>query len=161
MKLLSTVLAALMLVFLSSAAGTDRSEAAPGSQAPIIEMSNASGNVNLSALRGKYVIINFWSSANPQSRINNALYDRSFGRGQHPEVKCISVCTDDSRALFNQIMRLDSLNADSQFYYEDARVGALLQQYNPAGNVAYLVDPQGKVLALNPDVQTVLSMARI
>ena len=151
--------AAASIMFLSSAAHTEPSAATPGSEAPALEVSNSRGAVSLASLRGHYVILNFWSGADPQSRIDNALYDRAFP-GPDPAVRRISVCIDDDRALFEQIVKVDGLQQASQYFHDDSRLGTLLADYSAVGvGKAFLIGPDGLVLAVNPDVKMIERIA--
>lgn len=142
-------------MFLSSAAHTESTAATPGSEAPALEVYNDQGVVSIASLRGHYVILNFWNSADPQSRIDNALYDRSFASSSS-EVKCISICTDDDRTLFEQIIKVDGLQQASQYFHDDSRIGSLMADYSAVGaGKSFLIGPDGHVLALNPDVKTI------
>ncbi len=146
-------------MFLSSAAPTERAAAAPGQEAPAMEIRNSQGSVSLASLRGKYVIVNFWSSDDPRSRIANALYDRAFSKNKTPEVACISVCTDETRSLFESIIKADGLQEANQYYHKDSRLSGLLTDYGSVGaGSAFLIDPDGRVVAVNPDVDDVKSV---
>ncbi|MBD5232276.1 MAG: redoxin domain-containing protein [Bacteroidales bacterium] len=159
MKSLSIVLAAATLIFLSSAAQTERAEATPGAEAPALQISNAEGMMSLAQQRGKYVIVNFWSSDDPESRIANALYDREFSKSQASEVNCISVCTDSDRNMFEAIVKTDELQTAHQYFHEDSRLANILADYSRLGiNTAYLISPEGRVIAVNPDVDYVKSL---
>lgn len=156
MKSFSIVLAAAILVFLSSAGHTERAEAALGKEAPGLEISNAEGKISVASQRGKYVIVNFWSSDDPASRIANALYDREFSKPGSSAVNCISVCTDTDRKMFDDIVRTDALQPAHQYFHEDSRLGSVIADYSRTGvNMAYLISPEGRVVAVNPDVDYV------
>ena len=159
MKSLSIVLAAAILLFLSSAAHTERAQATPGGEAPALEIRNAEGAISLASQRGRYVIVNFWSSDDPESRIANALYDREFSKSEASAVNCISVCTDEDRNMFESIVKADALQAAHQYFHEDSRLGTLIADYSRAGiNAAYLIGPEGQVVAVNPDIDYVKSV---
>ncbi len=155
MKSWIVLTAAASIMFLSSAAHTEPTAATPGSEAPALEVSNGQGAVSIASMRGHYVILNFWNSADPQSRIDNALYDRSFARSSSG-VKCISICTDDDRYLFEQIIRVDGLQEASQYFHDDSRLGSLMADYSAVGaGKTFLIGPDGHVIALDPDVKTI------
>lgn len=147
-------------MLLTAAAPVERARATKGSEAPAVEISGESGEVSLAGLRGKYVIVNFWNSADPQSRIDNALYDRAFSCKNSPEVVCISICTDSDREVFAQILKADALQSEHQYFHEDSRLSDLMAEYSPVGtSVAYLIGPDGRVEALNPGVDYVKNLA--
>jgi len=153
-------MAGALLVFLSSSAHTDSSAALPGADAPSVEISNEQGFASLASLRGQYVIVNFWSSADPQSRIDNALYDRAFSH-DNSGVTCISICTDTDREMFSRIVAADGLQPRHQYHHKDARLESVLSDYGVVDtNASYLIGPDGKVVAVNPDVSLVKDIVK-
>lgn len=151
MKSCLVLLAASLLIFLSSAAHTERAQALQGAEAPALALENEQGVKSLSALRGKYVVVNFWNSADPQSRIDNALIDRAVKKA-NSEVEYIAVCTDSTPDLFGSILQADGLDKAHQYLYESSQPGIVLSKYcSPGECVAFLIDPQGRVVTTSVD----------
>ena len=61
---------AILLVF-TSAYYTTPADGRVGYQAPSLTMTTSDGTQSLSQLRGSYVVVTFWSSVHPESRIDN------------------------------------------------------------------------------------------
>ena len=151
MKSWLVLLAASLIVFLSSAAHTEQAKAEAGHEAPALVVSNSAGVVKLSALRGKYVVINFWNSADPQSRINNALFDRALADSDSG-IEYIAICTDSTPELFGCVLEADGLREARQFIYDRNLAGTLLSDYcAPGESATYLIDPETKVVTMSAD----------
>ncbi|MBP3298946.1 MAG: redoxin domain-containing protein [Muribaculaceae bacterium] len=158
MKKWSIILAAAIALFLSSAGSDGHTEAAAGNHAPYFELKNDIRRVNLSAARGKYVVINFWSAQDAQSRIDNALFDRAFTTGSRSDVEYVSVCLDDDEILWKQIMIADGLHAVNQYMASESPLTDILSDYGTeSGCRNFLISPQGEVLAAGLDVPSILS----
>lgn len=112
-----------------------------------------SSTVSLEGLRGMYVLVNFWNSDNAVSRIAAGEYDR-FARSETSKPLCLlSVNTDVNPQLFREIVRRDHLDEATQFHIADAEMRHRLAPYRlDRGYSSYLVDPQGKIVAVNPSV---------
>lgn len=124
----------------------------------LLEMSNGSTSLSVSDLRGKYVLVNFWDSHNAVSRIAAGEYDRYFRAHPRSGLRLLSVNTDDNRRLFNEIVRRDGLDSLTQFHIADVKARGITPGYHPEGGYSsYLLNPSGKIVAVNPTVQTVNS----
>lgn len=119
-------------------------------------LSNEAGDVKLSDLKGKYVLVNFWDSHNAVSRIAAGEYDRFFRTHRNSNLKLLSVNTDTNRRLFNEIVHGDGLDSLTQYHILDVKARGISPGYHPEGGYSsYLVNPSGKIIAVNPTVQTV------
>lgn len=127
-----------------------------GYTAPEIEMlANDSVNVSLDNLRGKYVLVNFWDSSNAVSRIAAGEYDRFMHANPGHSFSLLSINTDENPELFKEIVRKDNLDTSTQFHISDAKAKHLSENYRlDSGFSSYLIDPQGKIVAVNPSVTT-------
>ena len=127
-----------------------------GYTAPEIELlANDSVNVSLDKLRGKYVLVNFWDSSNAVSRIAAGEYDRFLHANPEHDFSLLSVNTDADPDLFREIVKKDTLDNSTQFHISDAKARHLSSNYRlDSGFSSYLIDPQGKIVAVNPSVST-------
>ena len=125
-----------------------------GYTAPELEMlANDSMNISLDNLRGKYVLVNFWDSSNAVSRIAAGEYDRFLHANHGNSFSLLSVNTDKNPDLFRDIVKKDKLDTSTQFHITDAKAKNLSENYRlDSGFSSYLIDPQGKIVAVNPSV---------
>ena len=153
------IFAALIALF---TAATDRAvDGAKGSKAPVFKIERADSLVQLDNLKGEWILLQFWSCADASSRLaakeysrlSSALCDAS---GQE-RFRHLAVNFDRSSSLFREIVRRDGLNAKSQFHVaDDAMRGNLAKSYHlDAGMKAFLINPDGKIVAVNPSAETI------
>ena len=156
-KIFSYIAFFAAIVLLISAYSERVMKAEKGYTAPEIEMLvNDSVEVSLSQLRGKYVLVNFWDSENAVSRIAAGEYDRYFRAHKRPDLRLLSVNTDDNRRLFDEIVRRDGLDSLTQFHIADIKARGISPGYHPEGGYSsYLLNPSGKIVAVNPTVQAI------
>ena len=153
MKKTMYFIAFFAVLIISVSAHTGRvSEAAKGYNAPLFELTTDSDSTfSLADMKGRYVLLTLWNSENPGSRIDVNRY-QAFARNADKERFCLlSVNFDRSERLFREIVRMDNLSAESQFNVQGAKAREIAQSYNlSAGYNAYLIDPVGKIVAVNP-----------
>ena len=143
-----------VVLLLPSASSNDEKSGIVGTAAGDFTVGNDEGMMSLGKLRGKYVLLTLWSSADVVSRLDNISNDRLAT--ETPGVVLLSVNFDRSKALFDELVAADSLNASTQYYCErqDRSVfekkWGTAQQYN-----SYLIGPSGKVVAVNPTAQEI------
>lgn len=162
MKKTMSIIALFTVVLVSLSAHTERVfEAAEGYNAPLFTLTKGDNQpkVSLADMKGQYVIVNFWSSLDPESRMNAGMYDR-LAREQR--LSLISVNFDRNEGLFREIAGRDGLNEDSQWHVEGDVARQLVNDYDLVdGNMrSFLIDPQGRVVAVNPDGTAVASIVR-
>lgn len=156
MKRTMCFIAIFAVLMVSIAAHTERVyEAADGFSAPDLTLANNDTVLSLTDLKGKYVLVSFWSSSHAQSRIATADYN-DFSLSQGTERFCfLSVNFDCSERLFREIVRRDNLNAKSQFFVSGKAAETIKSNYRLAnGFQSFLIDPQGKIVATNPSTDT-------
>ncbi len=124
--------------------------------APMVrEARNEAESVSLKTLKGKYVLVNFWDSHNAVSRIAAGEYDRFIRSHKGEGIELVSVNTDDDQALFSELVNKDGLDRSTQFHIKDVKAEAILKGYKPLdGYSSYLVNPEGKIVAYNPSIET-------
>lgn len=140
----------VMAVFGSRMIGV-QSQPERGEMAPDFAVTRNDSTVSLHDLRGKYVLVDFWSSADANSRLKSNEYNtlRVTDTGR---LKRVSVNFDRSEELFNEIVTRDHLDPDQQYFAGSTDFDKLIQDYGVnQGYNSYLIDPQGKIIAVNPD----------
>lgn len=144
---------ALVVLFTSASSNNEKSGIV-GTSAADFTIGNYEGVVSLNQFRGKYVLLTLWSSADVVSRLDNIRYDRYAAKSA--DLVQLSVNFDRTKALFNELVTADGLDASAQYYceYQDRSIfnekwGAS-QQYN-----TYLISPSGTVIAVNPTSQDI------
>lgn len=154
---------ALFIVLLFSvSANTERVyQAADGFKAPELTLTAFDGStVALSQLRGRYVLVSFWAAYDAESRIAASGY-RDMASSMSEERFCLlSVNMDRSERLFREIVRRDNNNDEkTQFFVGRDRAGEISAKYHlDRGLQSYLIDPQGKIVAVNPSLSTLSDM---
>lgn len=122
-----------------------------GKTAPAICLSDNDGTFNLDALKGKYVLLNFWKSTDAPSRRSANDYTAWLRRHPDTDVQFISVNLDESPQIYNEIMRRDSLIPATQFYAGGDTAAAISNAYGlDKGLGSMLINPDGKIIAHNP-----------
>lgn len=159
MKKSMSIIAFFAVLLLSVSASTGRVvQAAEGFTAPQFEISNSDSSVHISLadLKGSYVLLNFWDSADAMSRMATADYE-AFARSRSEEERfcLLSVNLDRSERLFREIVRRDNLSAKSQIHLTQDEASRLIEDYRlDKGNCAFLINPEGRIIAVNPTSDT-------
>lgn len=139
----------VVLFILASAGSGNYYGVEVGEQAPNFEVGNDANSVQLQNLRGEYVVVTFWSSADADSRIANIRYDRAASSNK--SLEHVALNFDESPLLWKEICKLDGLNTSSQFYAHNEAGAKLLKAWNQnQGFTSLLIDPHGVVVAQNP-----------
>ncbi len=126
-----------------------------GRPAPMFVVSNGQGSVTPASLRGRYTLLNFWSTADAPSRRRANLYTAWTRSHAEAPVELVSVNMDDNRELYREIVRADSLEAAQQFYASGDTAKAIRNNYGLyEGYGTVLIDPEGIIVAHNPDFET-------
>lgn len=151
---------ALFTVVLSSlSAHTEREfEAVEGYSAPLFSLTqtngDASSTVSLADMKGRYVLVNFWDSQNPSSRIAAIEYDRFAKRDLKQQFALLSINLDSDERLFREIVRSDKLSEETQCHVAGEVAKRLIADYNLQHEPSsFLIDPQGRIIAINPGIK--------
>lgn len=137
--------------------------ASMGFEAPQLTLvSDADSSVTeLGSLRGRYVLVNFWAASDASSRIAAHDYDRLAAALPAERLSLLQVNLDPSKRLVREIVRRDSLNATLQFSPAAEDAAGVEEVFNlEAGLQSYLIDPSGKIVAVNPDPALLESFIR-
>ena len=150
-KTLITIVTAVLLL-LTSAQYVTPSDARVGFHAPDLMLNSDSTSISLQDLKGKYVVVTFWSSEQPVTRIDNARFSAALGHRN--DIEYIAVNMDRSQGLFEQLITVDMLDAHSQFYIEHDAQQKVIQQWRqqPDKFSSFLIDPQGFIVKANLNI---------
>lgn len=146
------IFVAVLIMALSAHPGRV-AHAAEGSQAPQFTLITPTDTVQLSALRGKQVLMVFWDSCDPASRIAAAeAASRLRSSDNNHQFQLLSICMDDNEELFQAICRTDRLDQGTQLRLGRQRATEMLAEYHPElGNRSFLIDPQGKIVEIREE----------
>lgn len=178
MKKTMILIAAFAILFTSlSAAVDDRRIASYGKEAPAVIVNRQGTPKTLEALRGKWVVLSFWSSTDPESRLTQnriaSIANRAgepttdgsndaeiefrtpagvYHLGTEKKVEVLSVNLDRSESLMNGIVKLDNLLESSQTRVNSAQEVNRLRQAFEMGNGlrTFIIDPEGKLAVADP-----------
>lgn len=114
----------------------------------------------LSEREGRFVLLNFWSATDADSRIRNTGYDRflaAFDSSDNQDsIELLSVNFDRSERLFREIVRRDRLNEASQFHVDGRNADQIFSDYAlDMGFRSFLIDRSGRIIATNPSVDEI------
>ena len=147
----------LCLLIVSAAFNKTERNTTIGKDAPEITINTTDDTIDLNSLKGKYVLLSFWASGNAQSRaaVNN--YTAWINSHKDSNLRYVGINFDDSETLFNEIVRLDSLNPAQQYNVRGNDAKNIEMKYQlDDGYGSLLIDPEGKIIAHNPtDIQLV------
>ena len=143
-----------VVVLFTSASSNNAKGGIVGSAASDFTVVNNDGKVSLSQLRGNYVLLTLWSSADATSRLDNIRHDRYATSDD--KVVMMSVNFDRSKALFDELVAADSLDTSKQYFCEQQQRSAFNQKWGTGQQFnTYLIDPSGTVVAVNPTNQEI------
>lgn len=160
-----SIIAIFVVLLLTVSANTGRSfSAVEGTRAADFKVTDtdADSTVSLSDLKGRYVLLNFWSSDDAASRIAAQQYNRLLANVPEEQICQLAVNFDRSERLFREIVRIDNLKATSQFFVEAQTASDLIDRYDMShGLQSFLIDPQGTIVAINPSAQTIHTLVGV
>lgn len=144
LKIAGVVVGLAGIVALTSAISTNNVPLEEGNQAPEFTAVNANGNIlRLSELKGKDVIVNFWSAKDAESRINNVRLAREAERDG---AKYIGMCVDSDKDLAQEVIKADLLPVDDQYF----ATGQICDEYLfDHGTRTVKIDPYGIVAEID------------
>ncbi len=171
-KTIGLFLLAVAVCIISVAAYTERVyQPREGYRAPSFELAglaDTARTMKLSDLKGQFVLLSFWSAADPMSRMRNMTndlmvrrVDSRLGRSSKDTLNFISVNFDSSRKLVEEIAARDSLNLNDILLAAGPDARRIRNDYHLGeGYRSYLIDPAGRVIARNPSENTILDLMR-
>lgn len=140
----------IMAIFGNKVISVD-SQPEKGQLAPDFAVMRNDSTFNLHDLRGRYVLVDFWASSDANSRLKSNEYN-TLPITPASRLERLSVNFDRSEELFKEIVKRDHLKKDEQYFAGDTDFDNIIQNYGlTQGYNSYLIDPEGKIVAINPD----------
>lgn len=167
MKKLSILIAGLAIMLLSVSAFSDkRREAALGNQVPSLVLGESDSIVSLESLKGKWVILSFWSAADAFSRMSQnevSRFSKSLQDDDSAErIEFVSVNLDRSKRLMQEIVKLDNLDSDSQLHISDPSEEIELRNAfrMNEGLRTFIINPEGVLVEADPTYESLRAIVR-
>lgn len=154
-KTLLTIATLGLLILFTSAYYSAPADRRIGYKAPSLALGNSNNGLSpLQQHRGSNVLLTFWSSADPQSRLDNMHYDR-LSRDAQDRYTHVSVNMDRSVNVFNSAIVLDDLDRSAQFFSSVEAQEDIVKSWRlDDGYHSFLLDAQGVIIAVDPDEKT-------
>lgn len=122
-----------------------------GAEAPLLAVANADTTLRLDLSHGRYVLLDFWTSADAPSRKSVNVYTAWQRRHPDAPLSVAGINFDPSAALFHEIVRVDSLNPTEQFHASGDTARAIVRNYAlRRGYGSVLINPEGVIECFNP-----------
>lgn len=168
MKKTFGIISLFVVIVLSLSAHTARVvDAVPGQKAPEItfhtnELDNRPRTFSIGDLTNEgYVLINFWETADAASRVCAGEYDRKVRELPQGILTLISLNFDENEPLFREVVKLDGLNEAQQYRLQGDSAHVVSTLYHlEQGYRAVLINPQGKIVAVDPSPEALESLVR-
>ncbi len=158
-KFLSVIATLVILFTVSSARNAQEIGVKVDDFAPNFTIENEGFSLN--RLRGKFVLLNFWSSDIAESRIRNIMNDNTVRTLGNENLIFASVNFDRSESLFAETVRNDKVSKNTQFYESNGTESNAYKEFHLAeGLNSYLIDRNGKIMAINPTPQQLAKLMR-
>lgn len=119
--------------------------------ADVKNLENTSGTkISLSDLKGQKVLVNLWAAYDAPSHRDNVLYANVIEKNNYP-AKMISMSFDESESVYERTVMMDKIDKRYQFWIDKSERPNLYSYYRlDKGFRSYLIDEQGKIIAVNP-----------
>ncbi|MDD2960786.1 MAG: redoxin domain-containing protein [Muribaculaceae bacterium] len=157
-KSLLLIVSVFLMLFFTSSYSTKVVRATTGNIAPNFEVKNNDTTISLNKMRGKYVLLTFWSSADAESRISN-IKNEVEAQKFSKQLAVVGVNYDRNEIIFNEIIKRDKLQNGTQFYDQDGDQSRIYGDYHlDHGYKSYLIDPAGEIIAENPSTSQLATM---
>ena len=128
--------------------------------APSMTIENSDTTLSLADMKGRYVIVTFWSSADADSRLRAYRYDEAAKLLPQERFCLLSVNFDRSERLFREIVRRDNLSAENHIHVDGSQANRIIHDYRlTEGFKSLLIDPKGRIVAMNPSIETLTKMS--
>ncbi len=147
----------LLFVFSSSYSGSVP-DGTVGRMAPAFSLTNNDTTVSIQGMKGKYVLLSFWSSWDAKSRINNMEYFR-YAEQNNSKIDLVGINYDRDASLYGALVEQDNLNTTTQFYDQNFTKSKIYEKYHlDRGLKSVLIDPSGMIIAENPTLARLSSI---
>ena len=157
-KTLLTIAVLGLLTLLTSAYYSAPADSRIGYKAPSLVLDGNNGLSPLQQHLGENVLLTFWTSSDADSRLDNMRYDR-ISRDDAMHFIHVSVNLDRSASVFNSVVTIDDLNRSTQLTSSlDEQEGIINRWRLDDGFHSFLIDRQGTIEAVDPDVKTLAAL---
>lgn len=123
-----------------------------GDKAPEFTLSTVGGGdgeLSLSGLQGRYVLLSFWATHDAPSRVRNVQLYQAVRRLPE-EVKMVSVSFDEYPSVFRETIKSDGIDPEVSAVGLENQQSRLFRQYRlERGFQNYLLDERGIIVAKN------------
>ncbi|WP_108822455.1 peroxiredoxin [Dysgonomonas sp. Marseille-P4361] len=143
------------VIFISLSSNTSRTSRLsegiyPGNLIPDIKnLEKESGiKVNLSDLRGRKVLVNFWAAYDANSHKNNVLFSNLIEKEGYA-VQMLSISFDKNESVFERTLAMDKIDTEYQFLLKDNALEVFKKYRLESGFKNYLIDENGVIIAMN------------
>lgn len=150
-KIILTIATAALLTLFTSAYYSAPADSRIGYKAPSLVLDNSNGLSPLRQHLGENILLTFWSSSDPASRLENMRYDR-LSRQSGAAFTHVSVNLDRSSSVFNGILDVDRLDRSAHFGTSTQAQDAIIKSWRlEEGFHSFLLDGNGTIIAVDPD----------
>lgn len=113
-------------------------------------MSAGQPSIDLSDLKGKYVLLSFWASYDAHSRMQNASLNNVLRGNASKNVEMVSVSFDEYQSIFEETIHKDQIVTPTCFVETKGESSGLFRKYRLGRGFAnYLLDENGVIKAKN------------
>ncbi len=148
-----------LLTLFTSAYYSAPADSRIGYKAPALVLGDKNNDLSpLQQQRGEKVLLSFWSSDDPESRLDNLRYDRLV-RGMDDGVVHVSVNLDRSESVYNAVLTVDELDRSTHYHSSAEVQESIIKSWRlEDGYHSFLLDEAGKIIAIDPDRSTLSSL---
>lgn len=147
------------LIAFQSAFNAESIDSKVGSFAPNMTVADNDSTFTLTNYRGKYVILNFWSSDDAESRIRNISLNNFINKHKDDKVVFASVNFDRSEKLFKEIVNVDNLDDKAHFFDKNGKSSEVFENFElKNGLKCFVINPEGKIIKVNPEEQQLINL---
>ncbi|MCD8079471.1 MAG: redoxin domain-containing protein [Bacteroides sp.] len=124
-----------------------------GDRAPSFEIktSEEQPTMELSHLKGKYVLLSFWASYDASSRVSNVSLNHAIRTASSENIEMVSVSFDKYASIFDETIRKDQIAGSAACFVETRGENSqIFKKYRlNKGFSNYLLDQNGVIIAKN------------
>lgn len=111
---------------------------------------NEQHKLDLTDLKGRYVLLSFWASYDAQSRMKNVRLNNALRSTARNNVEMVSVSFDEYQSVFKETIRKDQIVTPTCFVETQGEDSGLFKKYRlNRGFTNYLLDGNGVIIAKN------------
>ena len=147
-----------LLTLFTSAYYSAPADSRIGYKAPVLVLGDKNNDLSpLQQQRGENVLLSFWSSDNPESRLSNLHYDRMARKLDR--IVHVSVNLDRSESVFNAILEVDDLDRSTHFHPSSEVQESIVKSWRlEDGFHSFLLDDEGRIIAIDPNSMQLFSL---